>query len=234
MTISPLSDTIEGRGAETGPRSALPLSRLDFGNFPARIGVSDVYAVANNDQQLIRDCLAGRTEAFGQLVVRYQDRLYNTLVQVLGSADDARDVAQDAFVHAYQKLSTFEGRSQFYSWLFRIALNAAVSEKRRTRRMCASVEAVREQQGLEPADSHPENQPSYFLELSERQAMVTSALAELSVEFRTALVLKEMEGLKYEEIAEIVDCPVGTVRSRIHRARNELRQKLQAVLMDEA
>ena len=189
--------------------------------------------MTTNDQQLIQECLAGRTDAFGQLVVRYQDRLYNTLVKMLGSADDARDVSQDAFVHAFQKLGTFRGKSAFYSWLFRIAINAAVSEKRKVRRKSASIDAMREQAGIEPIDSHPTATPSHALELSERQSMVRTALAELPEDYRTVLVLKEIEGLKYEEIAELIDRPVGTVRSRIHRARMELRNKLEMVLKED-
>lgn len=185
------------------------------------------------DQQLIDECLAGRTDAFGRLVVRYQDRLYNTLVKVLGSADDARDTAQDAFVHAFQKLATFRGNSAFYSWLFRIAMNAAISEKRKTKRVTASLDSAYEQSGIEPSDEHPETDPSHSMELSERQTMVRAALAQLSEEFRIVIVLKEMEGLKYDEIADIIGCPIGTVRSRIHRARSELRDKLRIMFKAE-
>jgi RNA polymerase sigma-70 factor (ECF subfamily) len=91
-------------------------------------------------------------------------------------------------------------------------------------------DAAREQTGMEPLDHHPASEPSYALEVSEDQKLVRRALADLSEEFRTVLVLKEMEDLKYEEIAEIVGCPVGTVRSRIHRARAELREKLRILL----
>jgi RNA polymerase sigma-70 factor (ECF subfamily) len=185
------------------------------------------------DHKLIEECLAGRTDAFGQLVLRYQDRLYNTLVRLVGSSDEARDVAQESFVHAFTKLDTFRGESQFYSWLFRIAYNAAVSRQRKQRRPPASLDAAREAGGLEPADGHPESRPSHALERSERQAMVRSALGELSEEYRAVLVLKEIDGLKYEEIAEIVGCPIGTVRSRIHRARAELREKLRLLLRDD-
>lgn len=191
-----------------------------------------VTAVNKNDDELIADCLQGQTPAFGQLVVRYQNRLFNTLINVLGSVEDARDVAQDAFVHAFQKLHTFHGRSAFYSWLFRIAMNTAISQKRKPHRVTVSIDAVRDQSGLEPTDSHPQARPEFSLETSERQALVRTALAELSEEHRVVLVLKEIEGLKYEEIAAIVECPVGTVRSRIHRARTELREKLEDLLQD--
>lgn len=179
-----------------------------------------------DDQQLIRESLDGRTEAFGQLVERYQDRLFNTLTRVLGSAEDAQDAAQDAFVQAFQKLNTFQGNAAFYSWLFRIALNSAISQKRKTRRVTASVDAARERTGSEPVDSNPSAQPEHPAEVAERCALLQSALAQLGEEFRTVLVLKEMEGFKYDEIAELVGCPIGTVRSRIHRARTELRQIL--------
>jgi RNA polymerase sigma-70 factor, ECF subfamily len=189
--------------------------------------------VSAADQELITECLAGSADAFGQLVLRYQNRLYNTLVNITGSAEDARDVAQDAFVHAFQKLSTFRGQSAFYSWLFRIALNAAISRKRKTKRTVASIDAARENAGIEPTDTHPDTHPSHSMEVSERQALVRQGLAQLSEEFRTVLILKEIEGLKYDEIAEMVDCPIGTVRSRIHRARVELRQKLEILLKDD-
>ncbi|MGH3449449.1 MAG: sigma-70 family RNA polymerase sigma factor [Haloechinothrix sp.] len=204
--------------------------RPEGGNFPATGRVQSPDAVTPPDQHLISECLSGRPEAFGQLVVRYQDRLYHTLVGMLGSADDAHDAAQDAFVHAFSRLETFRGQSAFYSWLFRIAVNAAVSRKRKSRRSAASLDAAREQSGLEPIDGHPASEPSYAMEVSENQRLVRRALAELSDEFRTVLVLKELEDLKYEEIAEIMDCPVGTVRSRIHRARAELRKTLRILM----
>jgi RNA polymerase sigma-70 factor (ECF subfamily) len=182
--------------------------------------------VTKTDADLIAQCLRGQSHAFGELVARHQNRLYGTLVAVLGSVEDARDVAQEAFVSAFQKLHTFRGRSAFYSWLFRIAMNVAVSRKRKRTRPTVSIEAVRDLGGGEPSDMHPEVVPGYSLEAAERQTAVRAALAELPEEFRAVLVLKEMEDLKYEEIAEILGIPIGTVRSRIHRARAELREKL--------
>lgn len=212
------------RSEENGPKSRNP-EPIDNVKSPDAVNI--------DDHQLIEQCLAGRSEAFGELVVRYQDRLFHTLLFVTGAADQAQDVAQDAFVHAFAKLSTFRGESAFYSWLFRIAMNAAVSRKRRDRRMSASLDAARENTGHEPIDAHPASEPSHSIEVSERQALVRAALAELSEEYRTVLVLKEMEDLRYEEIAEIVGCPIGTVRSRIHRARSELREKLAVLFKEE-
>ena len=188
---------------------------------------------ATPDQTLIDQCLAGRREAFGQLVERYQHRLYHGLLHALGSAEDAQDIAQEAFVHAFEKLASFKGEAAFYSWLFRIALNASVSARRKTRRMSASVETRRDESGLEPTDENPASEPSYAMDVSDRQRLVRQALSELSEEFRTALVLKEMDGMSYEEIAEVIAVPLGTVRSRIHRARLELRAKLSMLLKPE-
>lgn len=185
------------------------------------------------DQDLIDSCLAGRREAFGLLVERYQHRLYGSLVHVTGSTEQARDIAQDAFVHAFEKLSTFRGQSQFYSWLFRIALNAAISAQRKTQRVTGSVDAVKEATGQEPVDGRAGAVPWDRLETQERQMLVQRALAELPEDYRAALVLKEMDDLKYEEIAAVLQVPLGTVRSRIHRARQELRARLQIALRAE-
>lgn len=149
---------------------------------------------------------------------------------MLGSADEAREAAQDAFVHAYQKLHTFQGNSAFSTWLFRIAVNAAFTRQRRNRRYRTSLDGVQGESGYELTDHRASADPSQPLEQSETQRIVRDALAALPEEFRTALVLKEMEGLRYEEIAEITDVPIGTVRSRIHRARHELRDKLRIAL----
>ncbi len=186
-----------------------------------------------DDRQLIEECLNGCSEAFGCLVVRYQDRLYNTLVRALGSADEAAEAAQEAFVQAFQKLNTFRGDSSFYSWLFRIAMNSAMSAKRKNKRMTASTDAAREQAGVEPEDIHPSAQPSSAMEIREQQQLVQNALAALSEDFRSVIVLKEIEGMRYEEIAEILECPIGTVRSRIFRARSELKEKLKLLLKEQ-
>ena len=190
--------------------------------------------MSQTDAELIAESLRGQTEAFGQLVVRFQNRLFHSLCSMLGSVEDARDVAQDTFVQAFQKLHTFRGQSAFYSWLFRIALNTAASHRRKRQRVLVSIEAAREQAGVELPDMHPQSMPESGMETMERQAAVRTALGELTEEFRTVLVLKEIDGLRYEEIAEIVDCPIGTVRSRIHRARLEMRSRLMHLMEESA
>ncbi len=186
-----------------------------------------------SDQELIAAALARDTSAFGELVSRYQNRLYGALVHMTGSAEDAKDVAQEAFVLAFQKLATFRGDSQFYSWLFRIAMNASVNFRRKNRSLGASIEATKERVGLEPTDSRRDTQPDQPMEQAERQHLVREALAQMTEEFRIPLVMAEMEDMKYEEIADLLKCPIGTVRSRIHRGRAELREKLKRLLKND-
>jgi RNA polymerase sigma-70 factor (ECF subfamily) len=186
-----------------------------------------------SDQELIAATLARETAAFGELVQRYQNRLYGALVHMLGSTEDARDVAQEAFVLAFQKLTTFRGDAQFYSWLFRIAMNAAVNFRRKNRSLGLSIDASKERTGSEPLDLNRDARPEQPLELAERQRIVRDALAQMTEEFRDALVLADMEELSYEEISQVLQIPIGTVRSRIHRGRAELRDKLRRLLKDD-
>ena len=186
-----------------------------------------------SDQELIAATLARDTSAFGELVLRHQNRLFGALTHMTGSAEDAKDVAQEAFVLAFQKLATFRGDSQFYSWLFRIAMNASVNFRRKNRSLGASIEGTKERIGLEPTDPHGDTQPNQPIEQAERQHLVRQALSQMTEEFRIPLVMAEMDEMKYEEIAEILRCPIGTVRSRIHRGRAELREKLRRLLKNE-
>ena len=182
----------------------------------------------NDDAQLIDETLAGHSTAFGQLVLKYQDRLYNTVVHVAGNAEDARDFVQEAFVQAFLKLDTFQRSSAFYTWLYRIAFNVAASHRRR-RRPTLSVEYARETSGLEPMDGG--NGPTERAEQKESCQQVRQAISRLSEEHRMVLVLREIDGCCYETIADILELPIGTVRSRLHRARLQLREQLKEVLM---
>jgi len=182
----------------------------------------------SDDAQLIDRTLSGQSAAFGQLVLKYQDRLYNTVFHVVGHAEDARDVVQEALVQAFLKLDTFHRDSAFFTWLYRIAFNVAVTHRRR-RRPAASFDQIRQTAGLEPVDSG--DGPTDRLEREDRCRQVRQALDQLSEEHRMILVLREIDGCCYETIAEILDLPVGTVRSRLHRARMQLREQLKDVLL---
>lgn len=185
------------------------------------------------DAFLVEATLSGNRNAFGELVERYQDRLFNTLTRVLGSRDDASEVLQDAFVQAYTKLGSFRGSSQFYTWIYRVALNMACSFRRRNsqRRDEQSVEQLRELSGTEPVDNSL--QPEQSLVRSEQAEIVQAALLGISDEHRQILVLREMEDCSYETIAEILDLPVGTVRSRLFRARLQLKERLESMFLKE-
>lgn len=183
--------------------------------------------VSADDHRLIAECLRGRTAAFGELVRRYQDRLYNVVYRLVENAEDAQDVLQEAFLSAYQSLGRFKGDSLFFTWLYRIAVNAAISQKRK-HRVVLSIEVNRE--GLpsnEPADASEFSQPGHALEQFEEERRIQQALSRLSPEHRVVLVLKDMEGQKYEDMAEVLNVPIGTIRSRLHRARLELREILE-------
>jgi RNA polymerase sigma-70 factor (ECF subfamily) len=184
---------------------------------------------ALTDEALIDRALAGQGEAFGVLVTRYQDRLYNTLVHVTGSADEAREITQEAFVQAFVKLATFRRSAAFYTWLFRIAINLRIGRKRRERR-----HRIWEEGQVSAGIGMGAGQdPSTPLESAERAAHVRAAIALLADDHRTVLLLREMEGCCYEEISRILDVPLGTVRSRLHRARAHLREELRAVHQQE-
>jgi RNA polymerase sigma-70 factor (ECF subfamily) len=184
----------------------------------------------DDDARLIQATLRGDSAAFGRLVRKHQDRLYNALVRQLGSAEDARDVAQEAFAQAFLKLDGFRGNSRFYTWLYRIAFNQAVSHRRRVK-PAASLDQSREQNGEEPIDR--DSPPEGRLVQQETVEQVRRALAELDPEFRQVLVLREFDDCNYEQIAELLELPIGTVRSRLHRARLQLRDKLKTVLQQE-
>ena len=177
----------------------------------------------NDDRRLIADTLAGRPAAFGELVRKYQDRVFNLAARILGNPEDAADAAQEAFLHAYQALPNFKGDSEFFTWLYRIAFNAAVSQKRK-RRAVGRLDDGGEGGIADPASLDP---PPPAVERAEEVAKLTAALARLSPDHRAVLVLKDIDGLMYDEIAGVVGVPVGTVRSRIHRARLELRGLLE-------
>ncbi len=180
-----------------------------------------------DDKRLIAECLQGNTAAFGALVRRYQERLYNSVYRLAENAEDAQDVVQEAFLSAYQSLDSFKGDSLFFTWLYRIAVNTAISLRRKKRVLVRMETGSNGEQSIDPLDSSAESQPGHALEQAEQARRVREALGRLSPEHRTVLVMKDMEGQKYETMAEILQVPIGTIRSRLHRARLELRELLE-------
>ncbi len=180
----------------------------------------------SDEAELIDAALEGDAEAFGQLVRAHQDRLFAAMLQITRSAEEAEDVAQEAFVRAFLKLDTFQRNSRFFTWLYRIAFNSALSRRRR-KRANISLDQTREVTGIEPID-HVDSPDERMLQ-GERVAMVRMALDRLTEEHRTILVLREMQDHAYEDIAEILEISIGTVRSRLNRARTQLRLVLEAI-----
>jgi RNA polymerase sigma-70 factor, ECF subfamily len=180
----------------------------------------------DTEARLIRAATAGDAESFGRLVLLYQDRLVNSLFHLVGNQAEAEDIAQEAFVLAFLKLSSFRGQSQFYTWLFRIARNLSVSRFRRARKT-ASLDAV--DAGGSMLLLSDEAAPDQRLLDGETVARVQVALARLSEEHRAILILREMDELDYDAIAAALELPVGTVRSRLHRARLQLKAELEAL-----
>jgi RNA polymerase sigma-70 factor (ECF subfamily) len=186
----------------------------------------------NDDNSLIAECRAGRTEAFGVLVRRYQDRLYPTMLRLTGNADDALDLLQDAFLRAFEKLDRFQGESSFYTWVYRVAVNLAISGRRR-RRVTLRFHGPDGGDSIDPPDESSLGDPTLPLMLAERDELIQKALDALADDHRAVVVMKEFDGLRYEEIASILGVPVGTVRSRLHRARLDLRERLKGIVLED-
>ncbi|MCC6740726.1 MAG: sigma-70 family RNA polymerase sigma factor [Planctomycetia bacterium] len=192
-------------------------------------------AAPTGDAALVERAQRGDGDAYGQLVVKYQDLVYNAVYRMVGSETDASDIAQEAFVKGWKALGSFEGRAQFGTWIYRIAINCCISDRRGLKRRKAtslnsSAGGGEDEGGMDVADDAPE--PAERLVENENVRLVQEAIGELEHEFRTMIVLRDMEGRPYEEIAEVLDVPVGTVRSRLHRARQALKDRLKGKLKE--
>ena len=185
------------------------------------------------DQQLVERAQRGDKQAFGLLVSKYQRKLIRLLSRLIRDPAEVEDVAQESFIKAYRALPAFRGDSAFYTWLYRIGINTAknylVSQGRRapTTTEFDSEEAETFEEGEQLRDI---NTPERLLMSKQIGETVDAAMAALPEELRTAIVLRELEGLSYEEIAGIMDCPIGTVRSRIFRAREAIAERLRPLL----
>ncbi len=189
--------------------------------------------LAFDDAAMIAACRKGRMDAFGSLIAKYQDRLYNAILRMCGDRDQAADLCQEAFVKVLERLDTFRGNSQFYTWLFRIAVNLTISRRRRDGRvrftsLSSDVELGDGQAAALAGHGAPARQtdPARQVMDSELMRRVLEAMETLEDEFRVVVVLRDIEGMDYDQIASVLSAPVGTVKSRLHRARLMLREKL--------
>ncbi len=185
------------------------------------------------DQELVVRAQAGDKRAFELLVVKYQRRVARLLSRLIRDQNEIEDVSQESFIKAYRALPSFRGESAFYTWLYRIAINTAknhLSTLGRRPQLLADYEDE-EGESLDAAAQIPDYHTPET-ELSNRQIVstVNAVVDELPSELRTAITLREMEGLSYEDIAAVMNCPIGTVRSRIFRAREAIADKLRPLL----
>jgi RNA polymerase sigma-70 factor (ECF subfamily) len=185
------------------------------------------------DQLLVERVQAGDKQAFDLLVVKYQRRLMRLLSRIVHDPVEAEDVVQETFIKAYRALRMFRGDAAFYTWLYRIGINTAKNAlSLQARRTPTSTEANAERaEAFDDGDHLRDiNTPESVLASKQIAQTVNAAMDSLPVDLRTAIALREIEGLSYEDISEIMACPIGTVRSRIFRAREAIAEKLRPLL----
>jgi RNA polymerase sigma-70 factor, ECF subfamily len=185
------------------------------------------------DQQLVERAQRGEKRAFELLVLKYQRKLGRLLSRWVRDPAEVEDVTQEAFIKAYRALPTFRGESAFYTWLYRIAINTAKNYLVALGRRAPTSTSVdnEEAEGFEDAEQlRDANTPESELQGKQIAATVNRAMDALPEDLRTAITLREIEGLSYEEIADVMNCPIGTVRSRIFRAREAIATELRPLL----
>jgi RNA polymerase sigma-70 factor (ECF subfamily) len=184
--------------------------------------------MTRTDEELVASATAGDLDSFNQLVVRWERPIYALAYRTLGRDEDARDVVQEAFLRAYRGLRGFKGQAKFSSWLYRITLNLCRDWMRRERR--APIVAVPE--GVDPIEmaddrASPVESVEDLVARREMSAAVARAMAELPEEQRAAIMLKEYHGLTFQEIADMLNCPLSTVKTRLYQGLSVLRRRLE-------
>ncbi len=186
-----------------------------------------------SDRELIRECRRGNKDAFRELVERYQRKILSVAVGMLHNQDDALEVTQEAFVKAYRNLDGFKGESSFYTWLYRIVVNLAIDRRRRDRRH-GTVSLEDRPGGGEDLEADLPSQrlsdPYQQAKSSELGERLRGAIEDLTPDQKAVILLREVEGLSYDEISQVMQCPKGTVMSRLHYARKALQDKLKDYL----
>ena len=188
------------------------------------------------DRSLVERAQGGDSRAFEMLVVKYQRRIERLISRMVRDADLVHDIAQETFIRAYRALPQFRGESAFYTWLYRIAVNTAKKALVELKRDPVSTDAARARPGEDDETYRTDHElsdgetPEALLASKEIAATVNAAIDALSEDLRQAITLREIEGLSYEEIADVMNCPIGTVRSRIFRAREAIASRLRPLL----
>jgi RNA polymerase sigma-70 factor (ECF subfamily) len=207
-----------------------------------KVVVHGADVLAARDAELLKKAQLGDRGAYGQIVVKYQDRLYNGVLRMVGDADEARELTQEAFTRGLMKIDSFRGDAQPYTWLFRIAVNLAISQLRKVqRRRVFSLDAVPTGQPANGRHAPPDqasgladrfqraasSTPAQQVENRERDQHVLAALGRLDAEYRAVLVMRDIEGFDYQQMADVLGLPLGTLKSRLFRARLALRDELK-------
>ncbi len=198
----------------------------------AILGSAQVIRMPLTDHSLVERCRSNDDAAFSEVVARYKAKIYNYIYRMTGSSEDAEDLTQEVFIRMYTSIDSFRGQSSLNTWLFRIAGNLCIDRFRRTKNHVPAYsldEPVGDtEQAHEVADSTYE--PHRLLENVEMAEQIQQALAKLPEKLRATLLLHDIEGMPYEEIAQVAGCPLGTVKSRLFNARMQLRRQLAGYL----
>jgi len=193
----------------------------------------------DSDWLLVQRTVAGDTHAFELLVIKYQRRIQRLIARMVRDGDLVEDIAQETFIRAYRALHQFRGEAQFYTWLYRIAVNTAkkfLLEMKRDPTVSENALKLDDEDETSSPGNEPieEETPESILAAREIAAVVNRALEDLPEDLRQAVTLREIEGLSYEEISQVMDCPIGTVRSRIFRAREAISAKIKPLLENQS
>jgi len=220
------------------------MSRLSGAQFEADLpdaGAEQTAASDPGELDLMKKAQLGDRGAYGRLIVLYQDRLYNAVLRLVGDREEARDLAQEAFTRGLDKLESFRGDASPYTWLFRIATNLSISrlrkvQRRRTFSLDAPLNAGGSSRGKDGDDqasalvgrmASQDSTPGEDAERRERNQKVLDALGRLDAEYRAVLVMRDIEGFDYQQMADVLGLPLGTLKSRLFRARLALRDELK-------
>ena len=205
--------------------SALP-SNMQTEATPAQPDVSET--------DLVKRCQDGDTEAFDELVTRYRTRIFGMIYNMVHNEQDAWDLAQDSFVKAWKSIKRFRGQSSFYTWIYRIVMNVTIDwlRKKQVKGGGTEFDDAIQLKEIDPASKtvpKPDALPSEQMERTEVRSQIDKAIAQLSPEHRAVILMKEIEGMQYHEIAEALECSIGTVMSRLFYARKKLQNLLKEV-----
>jgi RNA polymerase sigma-70 factor (ECF subfamily) len=191
-------------------------------------------ALSDGDDKLVKRAKKGDSRAFDLLVLKYQGRVAQLVSRYVNNAAEVEDVTQEAFIKAYRALPKFRGDSAFYTWLYRIAANAAKNHLVALGRRPTTDLALDDSESYEVPGRLKDNEsPDEVIMGQQLEAVISQAIDALPLELKAALTLREFEGLSYDEIAEVLECPIGTVRSRIFRAREAIDQKVASQMRGE-